>query len=363
MFVTEGEVTWVKSTGFTLRECGWLLIYHHSNKDPPLAHNKVDPVSFFFLTIKQQFCHCKHASFSFVFTTLPPLCSTLRAAAVNVNLPSSYAGGAGHWPVVTAFFCSSQVWMQRNCIAQHEHVHSYVNEGSWIVKYSRTLNQSSSVVSSPSLVWGCWYVLWFPAHEGMSDGAVMKLNVIAKSLTWNQRDHWAISSLSRQTVLQINSVYVSIGSLQTVTFIFPAWLRLSGFQHVRHWQIIIQGENTFHVIVCKLQVAMWQTNQWYIFPISLYFMDTFCVSVNMWQTVFVHICGYVSGFFRIRFFYFGLSVRFFPAYNEVDRICYQMNRHNVNFVYFNFEITALNCAQRCLLSAQSHSQVAVRRLD
>lgn len=33
-----------------------------------------------------------------------------------------------------------------------------------------------------------------------SAAPVVKANVIAKALTWNKQDHWAISSLSRQTV-------------------------------------------------------------------------------------------------------------------------------------------------------------------
>lgn len=173
--------------------------------------------------------------------------------------------------------------MQRMVLLTWACVCSHINKGSWVVKYSKTFNQNSSVSHSPLILCGCWYFLWFPAHEGMSDGAVTKLNVMAKSLTWNQEDHWAISSLSRQNVLQINSVYVSNGSLQTLSHLSsqPDWAYLgSSMSAMANYHIRRDRQHIPCYCLWGASKAMWQTYQWWILTISAY-----CTN-----TIYTHMC-------------------------------------------------------------------------
>lgn len=118
------------------------------------------------------------------------------------TLDASYTCGSGQLPAVTG--CRWVLGVNvKHRIAQHEHVCPLnfftINTASWVV-ILKTLNPR---LKCDSLSITCFRVLltFTVTPCGRTSAApVVKANVIAKALTWNKQDHWAISSLSRQAV-------------------------------------------------------------------------------------------------------------------------------------------------------------------
>lgn len=95
------------------------------------------------------------------------------------------------------------------------------------------------------------------------DAAVIKLNVIAEALTWNKAEHWAISSLSRQTV-PTNKLHthVSRGPLQTLSHLSsqPDWPYLGSSlstmenYHIKEFHVSCRYSVCVPGHVCILQI-------------------------------------------------------------------------------------------------------------